>query len=89
MWCRFFVCNKVINYLSKLVISNAIAKAMTERSRRTGISQDTLKRGKFNIGSRCVQDDVEPLKPLILLTFLMAVQYGQDVFDLRIYKNRK
>ena len=51
--------------------------------------QDTLKKGKFNIGSRCVQDDVEPLKPLILLGFLMMVQYGQDVFYLRIYKNRK
>jgi hypothetical protein len=28
--------------LSKLVISNAIAKAMAERSRRTGISQDRV-----------------------------------------------
>ena len=55
--------------------------------------QDTLKKGKvqhgFKMCSRCVQDDVEPLKALILLGFLMVVQYGQDIFNLRIYKNRK
>lgn len=36
-----------------------------------------------------VQYDVELLKALILLKFLYAVQDGQDVFNLSIYKNRK
>lgn len=31
--------------LQKTTVSEAISKAMAERSRRTGISQDTLKRG--------------------------------------------
>lgn len=36
-----------------------------------------------------VQYDIELLKALILLKFLYAVQYGQDIFNLRIYKDRK
>ena len=36
-----------------------------------------------------VQYDIELLKALILLKFLYEVQYGQDIFNLRIYKDRK
>ena len=43
----------------------------------------------FDVGQDVVQFDVELLKALILLKFLYAVQDGQDVFNLSIYKNRK
>lgn len=43
----------------------------------------------FDVGQGVVQYDVELLKALILLKFLYAVQDGQDVFNLSIYKNRK
>lgn len=43
----------------------------------------------FDVGQDVVQYDVELLKALILLKFLYAVQDGQDVFNLSIYKNRK
>ena len=36
-----------------------------------------------------VQYDIELLKASILLKFLYEVQYGQDIFNLRIYKDRK
>ena len=43
----------------------------------------------FDVGQDVVQYDIELLKALILLKFLYAVQDGQDVFNLSIYKNRK
>jgi hypothetical protein len=42
----------------------------------------------FDVGQSAVQYDVELLKALILLKFLYEVQYGQDIFNLRIYKDR-
>lgn len=46
--------------LSKPVISSAIAKAMAERSRRTGINQDRVIRELARIGFAKITDIVDP-----------------------------
>ena len=46
--------------LSKLVISSAIAKAMAERSKRTGINQDRVIRELARIGFAKITDIVDP-----------------------------
>lgn len=46
--------------LSKLVISNAIAKAMADRSKRTGINQDRVLQELARIGFAKITDIIDP-----------------------------